>query len=1117
VSIRRLLVLGLLLTGMAFGQATVNGGQSRKGGWKNELLPVPPPPVGECILPDVSDRTLISGCGVYPGGKYYLNGDLTGTGTCLSVTGAGFDLAMQGHKITFSTDPTLAHITYTNKTITVGTANTQILPRPTVNTSDSLWATVIEISDSFTCSDGTTKVEGVNYRLEYNYPHGKLGGGDNNRGFTWQSGKPATDGSVTCTIPSYKVALPRYGVFNSGNGAYGRNTGNTVGGGANMKIACGTIEPGAATPNPFSMGIFNELMTAPVIEDMTVNMKGWSAPAIGMSYTSGPTVKRTTVNCDAAVGSVFYRDYFQGYCIWNYNTQTGGGNLPGTFQNVKVTDSMHGGIHSAQSGSDISGNQFGPLHQRFTNGFAIIGSGSNIYDNDIDFFDPVDFSIGGRGIYCQWGAHCYNNRVLITGSTANIEYGGCEIGGTYAMQSENTHGARSDHNELVGVARDCTVNARRFTQFGTSLTDKATGYFEFDNLRAFKFADTSPGQAIGLLLNKAFDDTTNTVGGLGADSLIEADLYNVKLELGSVVTLNRVTFVKGSTTPKYICGNPANAGVGFCSHPSASYATFRLEPYNADSSITLIDPIFLNGASATSISGVLDTSYYTVYHLWTKWTRTFTVTSGGNPVINAQVTLTDVSGGQYSGFTNGSGLVTLVVPQYHSYNTASVAVNTAVLNPYVLSITKTGCDSITQTGVNYTAPGSSSHPMTCQSSSIANETTNNTSASTSFTAIGWTNDTEPASNVSKESVKEYLYPGFNGKVFAHIVAWWGTPQHQDIYYTSNTTEQANLMVADMKSRQIDGIMHDWYGNGTNSENVAQKVVTASVLAGNFVYVTQIDVGAFSCSTSVECANDLIDHMTYLDGAGRFNSSAYYKINSRPVVMFFSQPSAGIDWATVNANATVQALNPYWILQNESAFTNANAHGGFSWVTDTFSDPDGWGQAYLQSFYTKAKQNPTKFAFGSTKPGFDDTEASWGTNRILERDCGDTWLQTWNIINTNYSSTTPLYGVQLVTWDDYEEGSSIETGIDSCITVSATVNSSAVSWTIPAGTLEAIHHFKLFYSLDNGTTLHPLVDNVNAALRTYSIAGLGFNAGTKFYVKMIGKSMFINKLSNAATL
>ena len=42
-------------------------------------------------------------------------------------------------------------------------------------------------------------------------------------------------------------------------------------------------------------------------------------------------------------------------------------------------------------------------------------------------------------------------------------------------------------------------------------------------------------------------------------------------------------------------------------------------------------------------------------------------------------------------------------------------------------------------------------------------------------------------------------------------------------------------------------------------------------------------------------------------------------------------------------------------------------------------------------------------------------------------------------------TGRLDAVQVVTWHDYEEGTEIQSGIDNCLTLSASVNGSMLSW------------------------------------------------------------------------
>jgi hypothetical protein len=72
--------------------------------------------------------------------------------------------------------------------------------------------------------------------------------------------------------------------------------------------------------------------------------------------------------------------------------------------------------------------------------------------------------------------------------------------------------------------------------------------------------------------------------------------------------------------------------------------------------------------------------------------------------------------------------------------------------------------------------------------------------------------------------------------------------------------------------------------------------------------------------------------------------------------------------------------------------------------------------------------------GAVFKGFDDKLASWSPppGRINDQQCGKTWLQTFTTTNSHFSSSAPLDLLGIVTWDDYEERSEIETGIDNCV-------------------------------------------------------------------------------------
>ncbi len=62
-------------------------------------------------------------------------------------------------------------------------------------------------------------------------------------------------------------------------------------------------------------------------------------------------------------------------------------------------------------------------------------------------------------------------------------------------------------------------------------------------------------------------------------------------------------------------------------------------------------------------------------------------------------------------------------------------------------------------------------------------------------------------------------------------------------------------------------------------------------------------------------------------------------------------------------------------------------------------------------------------------------------------------------------------MQLVTWNDYEEGTEIESGIDNCVSVSAAMAGNSLQWKI-AGSEDTIDHYRVYVSSD-GQNLMPL--------------------------------------------
>jgi hypothetical protein len=347
----------------------------------------------------------------------------------------------------------------------------------------------------------------------------------------------------------------------------------------------------------------------------------------------------------------------------------------------------------------------------------------------------------------------------------------------------------------------------------------------------------------------------------------------------------------------------------------------------------------------------------------------------------------------------------------------------------------------------------------------------------------------------------------------------------------------------------------------------------------FYFVTMLDQGTYTqgpdaCSDTSSSEPTCIlsqmeadlDYANSSTGANYFGSNAYYKVGGRPLVPFFvsesnflgqcttstpctgpsgSCSSSGACWTQIwNAlRAHIQGYsngNPLLVFRNSGAFTHADTDGGFAWVssylnysgcTDTTGDrtpSDPIGLCYLDDFYKMSLSHLTQQIVGGGWKGFDDSAASWGTNRYKPQHCGHTWLATLAEANHDpgtgpyFSSSRQLPFLQVATWNDYEEGTAIEAGIDNCWSVAASVNTNTtLSWTLSVRNIEpnaaadasesTIDHYVVWDSPD-GENLTQVATVASGTHSTeLSILPLGDGDRT-IYLEAVGKPSILNQMS-----
>jgi len=407
-------------------------------------------------------------------------------------------------------------------------------------------------------------------------------------------------------------------------------------------------------------------------------------------------------------------------------------------------------------------------------------------------------------------------------------------------------------------------------------------------------------------------------------------------------------------------------------------------------------------------------------------------------------------------------------------------------------------------------PGSaSSSSYVVPTTTLAAQTGNNTSAANSFTSQS--NGNRGAGNISKVDVHTLLYSGNTTKVYAHMVLWFGQSNHMNNGYSETDATQVNSQIDDMVSRGIDGAIIDWYGPGNQIDQATKLVMAAAESHPGFTFAIMIDEGALEWDSCSGCSPQqaLINQLQYIETT-YFPSPAYMKIEGHPMVTNFNIDLLySIDW---NAATAALSTQPFYIFQNNNGFSHTLSGGSYAWVMPTASD---FGLPYLTSFYQAGMGFPSEQTVGATYKGFNDTLASWGSDRIMNQQCGQTWLQTFSELNGLYNSGKQLPELQLVTWNDYEEATEIESGIDNCLSISSSsVSSNTLQWNI-SGNENTVDHYSVYISSD-GENLMELTDTATGD-RSVNLCSFPIPEGSyKMFVQAVGKPSLANQITGAIT-
>ena len=299
-----------------------------------------------------------------------------------------------------------------------------------------------------------------------------------------------------------------------------------------------------------------------------------------------------------------------------------------------------------------------------------------------------------------------------------------------------------------------------------------------------------------------------------------------------------------------------------------------------------------------------------------------------------------------------------------------------------------------------------------------------------------------ALDVHSELRSNALAPGGAPELLAAYQPWFGRGNHINVGYSSQDPAVLRRQITEAQGMGISAFVVNWYGPRHEYEDRAYFLMQQAAAEANFKVALMYDEDVNDAGTATEKV--LVDlqyaYDRYIGPHAIGSRSAYLRAGGKPVIFIF--PKGGdTDWKRVRQMVNSWEEHPLLIYKDGNNKYAADFDGFYAWVSPGPSgwarDGSNWGRDYLDGFYRRmSQQYPDKIAVGAAWPGFNDTLAAWSRNRHISARCGRTFDDSLRLWRRYYTEKQPLPFLMIVTWNDYEEGTAIERGIDTCTGVGA---------------------------------------------------------------------------------
>jgi hypothetical protein len=275
----------------------------------------------------------------------------------------------------------------------------------------------------------------------------------------------------------------------------------------------------------------------------------------------------------------------------------------------------------------------------------------------------------------------------------------------------------------------------------------------------------------------------------------------------------------------------------------------------------------------------------------------------------------------------------------------------------------------------------------------------------------------------------------SSRILADYQPWFGDRQHIAVGYSTQDPAVLRKQIQKAKEMGIYAFAVDWYGDRRPFEDRSYALLQQISAESNFHVCLMYDETQEDNGQATEEALEAFDK-AYRDyiGPDAPGHDAYVTYQGRPVIFIF--PKRGnTNWDRVREAVNQWDRPPILIFKDQPPPQYARDFDGFyAWIHPGHGwAPNGsdWGKEYLEHFYQKMQPRTDKVIVGAIWPGFNDTRASWSLNRHMDRRCGQTFEDTLKIFHHYDDPEHPMPFLLIATWNDYEEGTQIETGVSDC--------------------------------------------------------------------------------------